>query len=249
MVRRLKKDVLLELPPKRRQIIAIPPDSVKKVVEAELDFYQKNIHLIEEAKDELEKAKEQAQLQTGDEASYKLAASKMKTAKQLLFEQLASLRYMTAMAKVPFAINYIEDLLEQEDKLVVFCHHHDVRRALLVKFNEIAVQHHGEMTAEQKQVAVNKFMTDPKCKLFLGSITVALGYTVTVASTAVLVEVDWRPSVVTQAEDRLHRIGQKEAVLIQHLCFDSSLDAIMVKRIIEKQEIIDSALDLKKEKK
>jgi SWI/SNF-related matrix-associated actin-dependent regulator 1 of chromatin subfamily A len=46
----------------------------------------------------------------------------------------------------------------------------------------------------------------------------------TAASYVLFAELDWRPAMVTQAEDRLHRIGQEESVLVQHVVFDGSLD-------------------------
>jgi hypothetical protein len=60
-------------------------------------------------------------------------------------------------------------------------------------------------------------------------------------------ELDWRPSILSQAEDRLHRIGQKDNVLVQHLVLQGSLDAHIAKTIIAKQRIIDVALGDKKQ--
>jgi hypothetical protein len=51
------------------------------------------------------------------------------------------------------------------------------------------------------------------------------------------------PGNITQAEDRIHRIGQHDSVLIQHLVLEGSLDAVLAKTIIRKQRIIDQALD------
>jgi hypothetical protein len=48
---------------------------------------------------------------------------------------------------------------------------------------------------------------------------------------------------VTQAEDRCHRIGQEESVLVQHLVLEGSLDATMARTIVEKQDVLDRALD------
>jgi SWI/SNF-related matrix-associated actin-dependent regulator 1 of chromatin subfamily A len=99
------------------------------------------------------------------------------------------------------------------------------------------------MSSEHKQQSVDRFQRDPKCKLFVGSITAAgVGITLTAASYVLFAELDWRPAMVAQAEDRLHRIGQKESVLVQHVVFDGSLDANMAKKIVEKQEIIDKAI-------
>ncbi len=59
---------------------------------------------------------------------------------------------------------------------------------------------------------------------------------------------DWVPGNVSQAEDRCHRIGQRDTVLVQHLVFDGSLHARMAKKIVEKQKMIDVALDIEAEK-
>ena len=48
---------------------------------------------------------------------------------------------------------------------------------------------------------------------------------------------------MSQAEDRCHRIGQKNAVLVQHLVLSGSLDAYMSRKVIFKQEIIERAVD------
>jgi SWI/SNF-related matrix-associated actin-dependent regulator 1 of chromatin subfamily A len=60
------------------------------------------------------------------------------------------------------------------------------------------------------------------------------------------VEFDWNPAVMTQAEDRCHRIGQKEVVLVQHLVLANSLDVRMAKTLVRKQSIIDRALNAQK---
>lgn len=237
MIRRLKKDVLKELPPKRRQIVILPADTVKAAVRAELDYFDKHKDVILDAL-----AKVETDQIDGTEAQFNEAASDLKAMPKTSFEVISKLRHDTALAKIPFAIKHLENELEQSEKVVVFAHHHDVIRALAEHFKDAAVQCHGLMTLQQKQQSVDRFQDDPKCKLFIGAITVAVGYTLTAGDYCLIIEEDWRPGVVSQAEDRLHRIGQKKSVLIQHLCFDGSLDAHMVTKIIEKQAIIEAAL-------
>ena len=60
----------------------------------------------------------------------------------------------------------------------------------------------------------------------------------------VFIEIDWNPAVLTQAEDRLCRIGQKKMVHVIHLVLEGTLDINIVKRIIAKQNVIDKALNL-----
>jgi SWI/SNF-related matrix-associated actin-dependent regulator 1 of chromatin subfamily A len=238
MIRRLKKDVLTELPPKRRQIVALPSTAVKSIVQRECNFYISNQAMIEEAIAKAEIAQKE-----GDKESYDAAARDLKGLRQTAFEEISRLRHDTAVAKVPYLIDYLENALEQENKIVLFAHHQDVINPIVDKFTAVAVKFDGTMSNERKQQAVDRFQHDPKCKLFVGSVTAAgVGITLTAASYVLFAELDWRPAILSQAEDRVHRIGQKVSVLAQHVVFDGSLDANMAKKIIEKQEIIDKAI-------
>ena len=80
--------------------------------------------------------------------------------------------------------------------------------------------------------------------MFIGGIHAAgVGLTLTASAHVVFAELDWVPGVMSQCEDRCHRIGQEDQVLIQHLVLEGSIDANMAKAIVEKQAVIDAALD------
>lgn len=59
----------------------------------------------------------------------------------------------------------------------------------------------------------------------------------------VFIEIDWNPATLSQAEDRLCRIGQKKMVHVLHLVLNNTLDVNMSQRVIAKQATIDKALD------
>lgn len=238
MLRRLKKDVMPELPPKRRQIIPLPNPGIRAIAD-ELEFYNRNEEIIERAKYEAERAQSR-----GDEASYKYAAQQLRAARQVEFKEMAALRYKTAMAKIPFAIQYIENALEQQDKIIVFARHRDVINKIVERFSSISTWMHGDKTVPQRQQAVDRFQDDPNCKIIVGSFdTMGEGWTLTAASYLLFVELDWTAKTLTQAEDRAHRKGQLESLLIQHLVFDNSLDANQAKRCIKEQDIADKAVN------
>lgn len=131
-----------------------------------------------------------------------------------------------------------------QQKVIVFAHHRDVIDAIANHYGKQAVKLYGGMSEKAKDEAVTRFMTDPSVRVFVGSITAAgVGLTLTAASHVIFAELDWVPGNVTQAEDRAHRIGQKDSVLVQHLVVDGSLDAKMAKTIVEKQRIADAVLD------
>ncbi|KXS55149.1 MAG: helicase domain-containing protein [Marinobacter sp. T13-3] len=102
----------------------------------------------------------------------------------------------------------------------------------------------GKTPKGQRQGQADKFQSDPNCRVFLGSIGAAgTGFTLTQSSLVIFGELDWVPGIMSQAEDRAHRIGQLDNVLIWHAVVDGSIDARMVRRLIEKQEVLDAALD------
>jgi hypothetical protein len=95
-----------------------------------------------------------------------------------------------------------------------------------------------------RQANVDRFQTDPTCKVFIGGILAAgVGITLTAASQVVFAELDWVPGNVTQAEDRCHRIGQRDMVNVQHLVLEGSIDARMAAVLVDKQEVLAAALD------
>ena len=240
MIRRLKKDVLKELPPKRRQIIEFSANGVAGIVKEEQDAWKQHQDNLDRLKTDVELAKLEG------EESYKTAVEKLKEGSQVVFVEMAKLRHQTAVAKIPYVVDHIKDLLESIDKLVVFAHHHDVVNAIVNAFPTITVKLTGEEKLEERQQAVDRFQNDEKVKLFVGSILASgLGITLTAASNVVFVELDWVPGNMSQAEDRTHRIGQTESVLIQYLVLEGSLDATMAKTLIRKQEVIEKALDKK----
>jgi SWI/SNF-related matrix-associated actin-dependent regulator 1 of chromatin subfamily A len=240
MIRRLKKDVLTELPAKRRQVVELESDGYEDIIGRERHGMENQAAQLEELQADVELARV-----ADNEDQYKAAVDKLRSATMVAFSEIARLRHDTAVAKIPRVIEHIEDLFEAEtEKLILFAHHHDVVDAIYNHFKDISVVLTGETKLEDRDAAVTRFQTDPACKLFIGSITAAgVGLTLTAASHVVFAELDWVPANMSQAEDRAHRIGQTESVLIQHLVFDESIDAEMAKKLIAKQEIIDRALD------
>ena len=239
MVRRLKEDVLKELPPKTRQVIEMEPDShTKQFILAELEAQAECDERYEELKAEVELAK------ATSETAYREAVKKLQAVHIADIGVMAKLRHDTAVAKIPYVVDYLQELLEEQDKVVVFCHHRDVIAALLKAFPDQSVKLQGGDSLEDRQAAIDDFQGKESVHLFLGSIQAAgVGITLTAASTVVFVELDWVPGNVSQAEDRLHRIGQKDAVNVIHLVLNGSVDSKLAKTIVEKQEIIEKALD------
>lgn len=242
MVRRMKQDVLKELPPKTRQIMKIDPDDCKDVV-----VFKREMSLFKEYQECLAAwavKTELAKLQ-GVEA-YRQALKEKKLKLGMQAGELARLRKKTAMAKAPAVVDQLKELLKTKKNMIVFAHHIEVLDCLqqgLEKAGKRVVRVDGSCTPEQRHAAVKAFQAG-EADVFLGGIKPAgVGLTLTATDTVAFVELDWLPGAMTQAEDRAHRIGQKNAVLILHMVMEGSLDEYMARRLIEKQDLIDKALN------
>jgi len=146
-------------------------------------------------------------------------------------------------AKIKPTIEYIGNILEQADKLIVFCTHNDMIDALAEKYTGISVLFRGGMDARAKDDAVSRFQIDPECKLFLGNVQAAgVGITLTAASHVVFAETPWSPADVDQAADRAHRIGQTEVVNVYHLCVPDTIDEHIVETVAAKREVFNAAM-------
>ena len=152
-------------------------------------------------------------------------------------------RLDSALEKIDYVIEHLTEALADGRKVVCFAHHKVIVRALQEAFPG-SVSITGETPMQQRQYAVDAFQDDAEVKLFIGNIQAAgVGLTLTAASHVVFAELDWVPGNVTQAEDRCHRIGQTDSVLVQHIVLDESLDARLAQSLVHKQNVIDSALD------
>lgn len=234
MIRRLKADVLKDLPPKVRQIIEVNPDqNTKAAVSRERALWNRVIALAG-VKDETELSEDQ----------FKDVIALLQGGSRISFEEMSKVRKETALAKVPLVVEHLKESTAASGKVVCFCHHKEVARILHETFGTESVMLTGSSTMTQRQLAVDNFQQDPRIKLFIGNIQAAgTGITLTAASHVVFAELSWVPGELSQAEDRCHRIGTKNSVLIQHLVIEGSIEATMAKALVRKQEVLDQTLN------
>lgn len=158
---------------------------------------------------------------------------------------IATARKEVGIIKALPAVDYIKQILTEEEQVVVFCHHVDVFVTLKVGLNKAnisSVEIHGSTAPVSRQAAVDDFQAG-KAQVFLGSITAAnTGITLTKASTVIFVEADWVPSTNEQAEGRIRRIGQKEIMRAIYLVAPDSLDEAILSTVLRKQNDINTLM-------
>lgn len=161
--------------------------------------------------------------------------------------RIGILKNISARGKLNDVCDYIQEVLESGEKLVVFLHLKEVFAKLKSMFPK-AVSIVGEDNQLQRQHAVDSFQNNPECKLILCSMQAAgVGLTLTASSRVAFVEQGWTAAAHDQCEDRCHRIGQKDSVQCLYFIGKDTIDEWVYKIINEKRSIANDVTGAKDE--
>lgn len=212
--RREKSKVLTQLPDKSRQYIEVDISNRREYEKAEND-------LIQYLKD------------------YKNASDE-KIAKAMRGEvmvRMGILKSISARGKIKVFSEFIHDVIDGGEKLIVFAYLKDVVHELKKLFPD-AVLVTGDENPAQKQMSVDRFQNDPNCKLIiLNYKSGGTGLTLTASSRVAFIEFPWTFSDCEQAEDRAHRNGQKNNVNCYYYLGKDTIDRYMYDVIQTKKSI------------
>lgn len=219
MIRRKKTDVLKDLPDKMYSFVPMELDNFSEYHKAERNF----IEYVKETKG---------------------VAAAVKARNAEVLTQIEALKQLAVRGSLPQAIEWIQNFLEIDGKLVVFAIHKFVIDTLMEAFPGISVKIDGSVSSENRQRAVDEFQTNDKIRLFVGNIQAAgVGITLTAASKVAFLELPWTPGHLQQAADRVHRIGQKDTVTVYYLLATGTIVERIAALLDSKQRVLDSVLD------
>jgi len=159
-----------------------------------------------------------------------------------LAPSLVTLRRYIGIAKTPAVCEILKAELDADPtlKLVIFGVHKDViegARKLLHKYGAVTL--YGGTPVEKRQAHIDRFMTDPKCRVFIGNVVAAgTGITLTASNEVVFLEADWVPANNAQAAMRCHRIGQERRVRVRYFSCAGSVDEQIQQTLIRKSREI-----------
>ncbi|KHN45013.1 SWI/SNF-related matrix-associated actin-dependent regulator of chromatin subfamily A-like protein 1 [Glycine soja] len=226
MIRRLKKDVLSQLPVKRRQQVF-------------LDLAGKDMKQINALFRELEMVKAKIKAAKSQEE-----AESLKFAQKNLINKIYT---DSAEAKIPSVLDYVGTVIEAGCKFLIFAHHQpmiDSIHEFLLKKKVGCIRIDGSTPAASRQQLVTDFQEKDSIKAAVLSIKAGgVGLTLTAASTVIFSELSWTPGDLIQAEDRAHRIGQVSSVNIYYLLANDTVDDIIWDVVQNKLENLGQMLD------
>ena len=230
-VRRVKSDVLSELPAKIRTVLPVELDSrsgrgIRDAETALRDVLAGKTRALSDV------ATDDAGGRGGD-----------------VLGALARLRRAVGIAKIEAACAWIDDALAQGEKPLVFAHHVDVLDGIQQHLRDAGISFvrlDGSTPVQARQDLVDRFQNDESVRVFLGSMSAAgQGITLTAASQVLICEQSWTPAEMDQAEDRAHRLGQRDTVVATHLIAVGTIDEPVLELINFKRttaaQVVDGA--------
>jgi hypothetical protein len=221
--RRLKADVLPQLPAKTRAVVPVELDNEPEYRLAEHDLV----------------AWLHSQPLDLGELDARVAAALR--AERLV--RLGALKLLAARGKLAGAMRWVHDFCSSGEPLVLFARHREIQRALLERFPD-ALHILGQDSQAARERALGAFQDGDGSGLIVCSLDVAgQGITLTRASNVAFLELDWTPARHDQAEDRCHRIGQHDAVTAYYLLAAGTIDETIASLLERKRAVIGAVTD------
>lgn len=156
--------------------------------------------------------------------------------------RLTTARRKLAFAKCRQTIKFVENALEQGEKVILFTAFLNTLERFHKHFGDQAVFVSGEVPAEERQNRVDRFQNDENVRLFIANMHVAgVGINLTAGRQVVFNDLDWVPANHWQAEDRAYRIGQTGTVNVTYMIARGTVDEF-VKTVLETKAALMDAL-------
>ena len=236
MLRRTKDEVL-DLPPKVRtwMDVEMHPFAIQHYNRLVQEFLSKfetpeaigglpeSLGLSAESREELDESIDTTDLGTG-------------------MGRITQVRRAIAFVKCRHTIKFVENALEQGEKVIIFTSFLNTMQRFRQHFKDRAVYVSGEVPANQRQDRVDRFQNDDNIRLFVANMHIAgVGINLTAARQVVFNDLDWVPANHWQAEDRAYRIGQTGTVNVTYMIANGTVDSF-VKTVLETKAALMDAI-------
>ena len=159
------------------------------------------------------------------------------------FTKLTKVRQVIAQEKIRSTIELVENILEQDKKVIVFTNFTDSLNKIYEHFGKQAVYLDGSCSPAKRQHAVDEFQNNEKIKVFVGNLKAAgVGITLTAAEAVIMNDLSFVPSDHAQAEDRSYRYGQKSNVSVYYPIFENTIEGVIYDILNKKKNIFETVM-------
>ena len=159
------------------------------------------------------------------------------------FSKIMKVRKVIAQEKVKTTIELAENILEQGKKVIIFTNFTDTLHEIYNHFEKQAVYLDGSCSKHHRQKSVDDFQENDKIKVFVGNLKAAgVGITLTSAEAVIMNDLSFVPAEHAQAEDRSHRIGQKNSTSVYYPLFENTIEGLIYDILNRKKKIISTVM-------
>ena len=253
MVRRLKHEVLDQLPKKQR--ITITLNITKQ--DTKFDEFINRLKLISKPillknNFSVSQSMQEIRVSLGEEYEEEKEFPANTSEKDLYKKDPIFKLYIDCgLAKAKNVAEYIQDSLDANPdwKFVLFFQHivvyEKLKEILSAKFPQFgSITIYGKSTAKQRESEKQRYQTDEDCRFAYLSIEAAYaGITVTAGNVVGLVQLPWSPRIALQCEGRIDRIGQLREMLMLYFISANKFESAQLSMLLNKDDTIRSVLD------
>jgi len=159
------------------------------------------------------------------------------------FSKLMKVRKVIANEKVKQTIEFVENIIEQGKKVIIFTNFTDTLQLIHNHFGKQSVYLDGSCSKVQRQFSVDQFQENEKIKVFVGNLKAAgVGLTLTSAEVVIMNDLSFVPAEHAQAEDRAYRYGQKNNVLVYYPIFENTIEGVIYDILNKKKKVIGTVM-------
>jgi len=232
LLRRTRKEVIRDLPPRTNRILRIPP------TEEQLDLQKGHRQII----------------QTIISKRYLTEMDLLRLQKALLMCRMCANSTFLVDKQAPGYSSklkeldqLVEQLMAEEDrKIVLFSEWTtmlNLIEPLLDRQKLDYVRLDGSVPQKKRQALMHRFQNDPACQLFITTNAGSTGLNLQAANTVINVDLPWNPAILEQRIGRAHRMGQKRPVQVFLLVTEDTLEENLLATLSAKHELTLAVLD------
>jgi len=233
ILRRLKEDVLTELPDKIESV------SVSELTKEQKELYLAYLHELQ--------AETSNQLKTGSfhEHRMKILAGLTRLRQICCHPSMFVENYTGGSGKLDQLLETIETSIANGKRMLIFSQFTSMHEIIIEELKRRQIDYfylHGQTPAEERIQMSNKFNAGEK-EVFLISLRAGgTGLNLTGADTVILYDLWWNPAVEDQATGRAHRFGQKKVVQVLRLITEGTIEEKIYDLQQRKRELIDQVI-------